>query len=87
MAGQAERELRGLLGRTPSTVHRHELNELVSVSLDTVTPGDLLLVKPGEVVPVDGRVEGAEAVLDESALTGEALPIVRPVATRCAAGS
>ena len=78
-AGQAERELRGLLGRTPSTAHRHEVDELVSVSLDAVTPGDLLLVKPGEVVPVDGRVEGAEAVLDESALTGEALPVVRPV--------
>ena len=78
-AGQAERELRGLLGRTPGTVHRYEVDELVSVSLDAVTPGDLLLVKPGEVVPVDGRVEGADAVLDESALTGEALPIVRPV--------
>ena len=37
--------------------------------------GDLLLVQPGEVVPVDGRVESDAAVLDESALTGEPLPV------------
>jgi len=43
------------------------------VALAEVAPGDLLVVAPGEVVPVDGLVEGGVAVLDESALTGEAL--------------
>ena len=42
-----------------------------------MAPGDLLLVRPGEIVPVDGRVERDVAVLDESALTGESLPIER----------
>jgi heavy metal translocating P-type ATPase len=78
-SGQAERELRALLGRTPQTAHRYEPAGLVSVPLGVVTPGDLLVVKPGEVVPVDGRVEGVDAVLDESALTGEALPVVRGI--------
>ncbi|MGO9783922.1 MAG: hypothetical protein ACLPQY_29835 [Streptosporangiaceae bacterium] len=39
-----------------------------------MVPGDVLMVAPGEVVPVDGAVAGSAAVLDESALTGEALP-------------
>ena len=39
--------------------------------------GDLLLVKPGEVIPVDGRVVSEAAVVDESALTGEPLPVER----------
>ena len=50
---------------------------LTSPSIDDVAPGDLLLVRPGEIVPVDGRVERDVAVLDESALTGESLPIER----------
>jgi len=74
-AGRAERELRALVARTPQVVHRYEADGLTAPPLDAVTPGDLLLVGPGEVVPVDGRVEGHDAVLDESALTGESLPV------------
>lgn len=47
------------------------------VPLDEVCTGDLLMVGPGEVVPVDIRVEGSLAILDESALTGEADPVER----------
>ncbi len=74
-AGRAERELRALVARTPQVVHRYDGDQLTAPALDAVRPGDLLLVGPGEVVPVDGRVEGADAVLDESALTGESLPV------------
>jgi heavy metal translocating P-type ATPase len=78
-SARAERELRALLDRTPQVVHRYEDGALTEPPLDAVRPGDLLLVRAGEVVAVDGRVEGsAEAVLDESALTGEALPVRRP---------
>lgn len=49
------------------------------VPLEEVVAGDLLVVGPGEVVPVDGRIEGAVAVLDESALTGEPLQVERAV--------
>ena len=49
-------------------------------------PGDVVLVRAGEVVPVDGRVASAQAVLDESALTGESLPVaVRARRAACAA--
>ena len=50
---------------------------LTSPPLEEVVAGDLLLVRPGEIVPVDGRLEREVAVLDESALTGESLPVER----------
>ena len=52
---------------------------LTSPAIDDIVRGDLLLVQPGEVVPVDGRLESEAAVLDESALTGEPLPVEHAV--------
>jgi heavy metal translocating P-type ATPase len=74
-AGRARRELRLLLERAPRIVHRYADGELTSPPLEDVGRGDLLMVQPGEVVPVDGLVERDTAVLDESALTGEPLPV------------
>ncbi len=71
-AGRAHRELSALISRAPRTVHRHEAGAIVDRAIGEVAVGDRLLVKPGEVVPVDGSVFGTAAVLDESALTGEA---------------
>lgn len=72
---RAERDLRALVDRAPRTVHRYLGGELTEPLLEEVGPGDLLLVRPGEVLPVDGLVESDSAVLDESALTGEPLPV------------
>ena len=70
--GRAHRELTALVSRAPRMVHRHEAGGIVDRAVGDVVEGDRLLVKPGEVVPVDGFVAGDAAVLDESALTGEA---------------
>jgi heavy metal translocating P-type ATPase len=75
-AGRAHRDLQELLRRAPRTARLYRGGAVATVPLDTVTPGDLLLVAPGDVVPADGVLAGA-AVLDESALTGEALPVER----------
>ena len=53
--------------------------------IDEVAVGDLLLVQPGEVVPVDGTVESGVAVIDDSALTGEPLPVAATVGEQSAA--
>lgn len=66
-AGRARQELRGLVERAPRTTHRHEGPNVVDIAVEVVAVGDLLMVKPGEVIPVDGRVEGGIAVVDESA--------------------
>ncbi|HXA60926.1 MAG TPA: heavy metal translocating P-type ATPase, partial [Streptosporangiaceae bacterium] len=75
---RAHRDLSALLSLAPRLTHRHEGGELVTIDVDAVRPGDLLLVRPGEVVPVDGLVASGPAVLDESTLTGEPLPVERP---------
>jgi heavy metal translocating P-type ATPase len=74
---RARRDLQALLERAPRVVHRYDDGELTSPDLADVGPGNLLLVQPGEVVPVDGLVADEPAVLDESALTGEPLPVER----------
>ncbi|MBX6387064.1 MAG: heavy metal translocating P-type ATPase, partial [Microbispora sp.] len=76
--GRARRELTALAARTPRITHRQEGDGLADIAAEVVRAGDLLLVKPGEAVPVDGTVEGsAPATLDESALTGEPMPVAR----------
>jgi heavy metal translocating P-type ATPase len=70
-SGRARRELSALLERAPRVVHRYEDGELAAPALADVVPRDRLLVKPGEVLPVDGTVSSDLALLDESVLTGE----------------
>lgn len=72
---RARRELSALLSRAPRSAHRRVGDDVFDVDVDAVVPGDVLIVKPGEVVPVDGMLLDATAVLDESALTGEARPL------------
>jgi len=72
---RARREISALLARVPRTANRYVDGELASVPLDSVAPGDRLLVRAGEAVPVDGVVLEGAAVLDESALTGEPIPV------------
>ena len=74
---RAHEELSALLARAPRVVARYEDGDLVTRSIDEVRRADRLLVKTGEVVPVDG-VLMSDAVLDESALTGESRPVDRP---------
>ncbi|HUO54284.1 MAG TPA: heavy metal translocating P-type ATPase [Rhodoblastus sp.] len=73
---RAERNLKSLVERAPRFAHR--LNGAISdVAVEEVAVGDRLIVRAGEIAPVDGIVLAAKVSLDESALTGEALPIVR----------
>ncbi|MDJ0441454.1 heavy metal translocating P-type ATPase [Rhodococcus qingshengii] len=76
---RASHDLRALLERAPRSARRRIGDVITVVPLDEVVAGDLLVVGPGEVVPVDGRVEDVVAVLDESALTGEPLQVERAV--------
>ncbi|WP_104012881.1 heavy metal translocating P-type ATPase [Burkholderia anthinoferrum] len=67
---RAQREMTALLGRAPRRATRFENGEWRSVALETIVPGDRLLVRSGEFVPVDGTLSD-DAELDESMLTGE----------------
>ena len=72
--GRARREMHDLLARVPRTATRHLDGGLENVPLDRIAPGDRLLIRQGDVVPVDGTVAAGTAFLDTSALTGESLP-------------
>jgi len=74
-AYRARHDLSALLARAPRTARRYRDGSVQTVPLDQVVAGDLLLVAAGDVVPVDGTLAAAAAMLDESALTGEALPV------------
>lgn len=74
---RAKRELTALLERTPVLAHRQDAYRTVDIPVSEVRIGDILIVKPGEVVPVDGKLTSSDATLDESSLTGESLPVER----------
>ena len=73
--GRARREMHDLLSRVPRTATRHRNGGLEDVPLDEIAPGDRLLIRQGDVVPVDGTVASDAAFVDTSALTGESLPV------------
>jgi heavy metal translocating P-type ATPase len=73
--GRAARELTSLLERAPRSALVRRGDALVEVPVKLVAAGERVLVRAGEVVPVDGMVESEEAIVDESALTGEPLPV------------
>ncbi|HMR31307.1 MAG TPA: heavy metal translocating P-type ATPase [Geminicoccaceae bacterium] len=75
--GRARREMTALLGRVAHTAMRYVEDRLREVPIGALAPGDRILVRNGEVVPVDGRIAAGSAVLDESALTGEPMPVHR----------
>ena len=74
---RAGRELTRLLERMPRVAHRRSGSAIEEVSVGSLRPGDIVVVRAGEVVPVDGSVASPVAVLDEAALTGEPLPVRR----------
>ncbi|MGC5015723.1 heavy metal translocating P-type ATPase [Streptosporangium sp. DT93] len=74
---RARRDLTALYERAPHSARRYRDGVPGLVGVDQVCPGDLLLVPPGETVPVDGVIATGPALLDESALTGESIPVKR----------
>ena len=84
---RASHDLQALLAHAPRSAHRRTGETVRTVSLDDVVVDDLLVVRPGEVVPVDGRVTGTVAVLDESVLTGEPLHVEHPAGDMIRSGA
>jgi P-type E1-E2 ATPase len=78
---RAERDLAGLVDRAPRIAHRKVKAAIEDVPIGEVAVGDVLLVRAGEVIPVDGIILADSASIDEAALTGEPIPVT------CAKGS
>jgi heavy metal translocating P-type ATPase len=74
-AGRAGRAMTALLARQPRTALREEAGTVREVAIAQLVPGDRILVRVGDILPVDGRVASGRAILDQSTLTGEARPV------------
>ncbi len=75
-ANRARHDLTALLARAPQVGHRLRPDgSTEDVPIESIAPGELVLVRAGEVVPVDGTLITAAAEFDESSLTGESLPV------------
>ena len=84
---RAKRELDALLSRAPQLAHRMEGGEIVDVPVGEVLPGDVLLVRPSEIVPVDATLRSVETSVDESSITGESVPVEKHTGDALVSGS
>jgi heavy metal translocating P-type ATPase len=84
---RAERDLRSLIDRAPRIAHRRADSAIADVPIEQVAVGDDILVRAGEVVPVDGLITSQLAMIDEAALTGEPIPVSRQAGELARSGS
>ena len=84
---RAARDLRSLIDRTPKIAHRRIASIIEDVPIEQIAVGDDILVRGGEVIPVDGVITSAAAMIDESAVTGEPIPAARQAGELARSGS
>jgi len=84
---RASSSLEALLARAPKIAHRIVGAEIEDALVESVRVGDLLLVRPGDLVPVDAEVLDGTSAIDQSALTGEPLPLRAVAGTHVLSGS
>ncbi|MCY3834314.1 MAG: heavy metal translocating P-type ATPase [Chloroflexi bacterium] len=85
--GRTSAAIKKLMGLAPKTATLLSDGKEKSIPIDEVAPGDLLLVKPGEGIPVDAIVTDGRSAVDESTLTGESLPVDKTVADEVYGGT
>lgn len=79
--------IRSLMGLQPKTARLVSGSETVDVPISTLEKGDVIEVRPGDKVPVDGTAAGGEAYIDESMITGEPVPVRKSAGSKVFAGT
>lgn len=77
--GQASEAIKKLMGLAPKTARVLRRGKEIDISIDQVVVGDILIVRPGEKIPVDGIIKEGNSTVDESMVTGESLPVEKKV--------
>ncbi|MFZ7131536.1 MAG: heavy metal translocating P-type ATPase [Eubacteriales bacterium] len=80
--GKTSEAIKKLMGLVPKTAILIKDGQEVVISIDEVETGDVLLVKPGEKIPVDGEVVNGRTSIDESMLTGESIPVEKEIGSK-----
>jgi Cu+-exporting ATPase len=84
---QTSGAIRALLGLAPKTARRITLHGDEDVAIDSIVSGDLLRVRPGEKIPVDGVVTEGRSAVDESMVTGESMPVSKTAGAQVIGGT
>lgn len=84
---RARRELSNLISNAPTFAYIEKNGNLIEVKVEDIKVGDIILIKPGQTVAADGVVVKGESQLDESALTGEAIPVEKNIGSYVFSGS
>lgn len=79
--------IKKLMELAPDTAHLVEAGEVREVNTSSLKPGDIILVKPGEKIPLDARVTEGSSGVDESMLTGESIPVEKTAGSELIGGS
>ncbi|HET8991837.1 MAG TPA: heavy metal translocating P-type ATPase [Candidatus Saccharimonadales bacterium] len=84
---RAQSELDVLLSHVPTTANVLRKNKIIKVKVDDIKIGDKIIIKAGEVVPVDAVVIEGQANFDESSITGESIPVIKELGGNLLSGS
>lgn len=85
--GQASKELRSLLNNTPRIANKLVNGQITEVKVNELHIGDIVLIKPGQQVPVDGEIIKGTSSFDQSSLTGESVPVTKKPGDSLMSGS
>lgn len=76
---RSRKDISSLMELQPETALRIEKGEMVSVSINKLEIGDLILVKPGELIPADGKIYRGSSSVNQASITGESVPVDKSV--------
>ncbi len=85
--GRTRRSIQALVDLSPASASKLDGDAEVEIGIENLSPGDLIRVRPGERIPLDGMVVAGESPVNESTLTGEAIPLRKKVGDEVFAGT
>lgn len=85
--GRSRRAINSLLALRPDVAKVRRNDEIVSVDIDHLHIGDVVVLEPGELIPVDGRVVRGSSAVNQASITGESMPVVKEIGDECFAGT
>lgn len=84
---RSKKDISSLMALKPATAMRIEKGSMIEVTIDQLVIGDLLLVRPGDLIPADGKVYRGESAVDQASITGESVPVEKCAGSEVFAGT
>jgi Cd2+/Zn2+-exporting ATPase len=84
--GRSRQAIRGLLKLYPSEARVRREGQVEVMKIDRISVGDIVLIEPGERIPVDGLIVAGRSAVDQSPITGESMPVEKAVGDKVFAG-